>query len=88
MTSHTANQTSESLEAISGPGRDRTSQAGQSATVWKTPAYHIPGFDDAASDVELQRVWEARKGRQANPNWGARTCTPELAIRRTFELAT
>ena len=67
MTLHTVNQTAASPEATSGPGRDRTSQAGQSATVWKTSAYHIPGFDDAASDVELRRVWEARKGRQAYP---------------------
>ena len=67
MTSPTANQTSARLEATFGLGRDWTSQAGQSATVWETPAYHLLWFDDAASDVELRRLWEARKGRQAYP---------------------
>ncbi len=67
MTSPTANQTSAYLEATFGFGRDWTSQAGQSATVWETPAYHLLWFDDAASDVELRRLWEARKGRQAYP---------------------
>ena len=67
MTSPTANQTSARLEATFGLGRGWTSQAGQSATVWETPAYHLVWFDDAASDVELRRLWEARKGRQAYP---------------------
>ncbi len=67
MTSPTASQTSVRLEATFGLGRDWTSQAGQSATVWETPAYHLLWFDDAASDVELRRLWEARKGRQAYP---------------------
>ena len=67
MTSPTANQTSAYLEATFGLGRDWTSQAGQSATVWETPAYHLLWFNDAASDVELRRLWEARKGRQAYP---------------------
>ena len=67
MTSPTANQTSARLEATFGLGRDWTSQAGQSATVWETPAYHLLWFNDAASDVELRRLWEARKGRQAYP---------------------
>ena len=67
MTSPTANQTSARLEATFGLGRDWTSQAGQSATVWETPAYHLLWSDDAASEVELRRLWEARKGRQAYP---------------------
>ena len=67
MTSPTAYQTSAYLEATFGLGRDWTSQAGQSATVWETPAYHLLWFNDAASDVELRRLWEARKGRQAYP---------------------
>ena len=67
MTSPTANQTSAYLEATFGLGRDWTSQAGQSATVWETPAYHLLWFNDSASDVELRRLWEARKGRQAYP---------------------
>ena len=67
MTSPTANQTSAYLEATFGLGRDWTSQAGQSATVWETLAYHLLWFNDAASVVELRRLWEARKGRQAYP---------------------
>ena len=67
MTSPIANQTSSRLEATFGLGRDWTSQAGQSATVWETPAFHLLWFNDAASDVELRRLWEARKGRQAYP---------------------
>ena len=67
MTSPTANQMSARLEATFGLGRDWTSQAGHSAAVWETPAYHLLWFDDAASDVELRRLWEARKGRQAYP---------------------
>ena len=67
MTSPIANQTSARLEATFGLGRDWTSQAGQSATVWETPAYHLLCLNDAASDVELRRLWEARKGRQAYP---------------------
>ena len=67
MTPLTTNQTAARLEAIFGLGRGWTSQAGQSATVWEMPAYHLLWFDDAASDVELRRLWEARKGRQAYP---------------------
>ena len=67
MTSPTANQTSARLKATFGLGRGWSSQAGRSATVWEMPAYHLLWFDDAASDVELRRLWEARKGRQAYP---------------------
>ena len=67
MTSPTPNPTSVRLEATFGLGRDWTSEARHSATVWETPAYHLLWFDDAASDVELRRLWEARKGRQAYP---------------------
>ena len=67
MTSPTANQMSARLEATFGLGRGWTSQAGHSATVWETPAYHLLWSDDAASELELRRLWEARKGRQAYP---------------------
>ena len=68
MTYGTANQIPLRLEATFGLGRDWTSQAGQSATVWEMPAYHLLWFDDAAaSDMELRRLWEARKGHQAYP---------------------
>ena len=47
--------------------RSWASQEGSSATVWETPAYHLLWFDGTASETELRRLWEARKGRQAYP---------------------
>ena len=67
MTSPTAEQTSARLEAVFGLGRNWVSQEGSSATVWETPAYHLLWFDGTASEMELRRLWEARKGRQAYP---------------------
>ena len=67
MTSPTVNQTSARLEAVFGLGRSWASQEGSSATVWETPAYHLLWFDGTASETELRRLWEARKGRQAYP---------------------
>ena len=67
MISPTADQASARLEAIFGPGHSWTSQEGSSATVWETPAYHLLWFDGKASETELRRLWEARKGRQAYP---------------------
>ncbi len=65
MTSSAANHPLARLQATFGPGRAWTSQAGCSATVWETPAYHLLWSDDAASEGEVRRLWEARKGRQA-----------------------
>ena len=67
MTSPTSDQTSVRLEAVFGPGRSWTSQTGASATAWETPAFHLLWFDGTASEAELRRLWEARKGRQAYP---------------------
>ena len=67
MTSPTANQTFSRLEATFGTGRQWTSQAGSSATVWEMPAYHLLWSDDVTSEGEVRRLWEARKGRQAYP---------------------
>ena len=67
MISPTADQTFARLEAVFGPGRGSASQAGSSATVWETPAYHLLWLDGTASEGELRRLWEARKGRQAYP---------------------
>ena len=53
------------IEAVFGIGRVWRSQAGASATVWETPAYHLLWFDHVASEIELRRIWEARKGRAA-----------------------
>ncbi len=65
MTSIATNQITARLEAAFGTGRAWTSQAGSSATVWENEAYHLLWSDAAASEVELRRLWEARKGRQA-----------------------
>ena len=65
MTTPTANQTTARLEATFGLGRGWTAQPGFSATVWETPAYHLLWFEGAASETELRRLWEARKGCQA-----------------------
>ena len=67
MTTRSSMEVAARLEATFGHGRDWTLQAGQSATVWETPAYHLLWSDEAASEVELRRLWEARKGRQAYP---------------------
>ena len=67
MTTPNANQTAARLEAVFGTGRSWALQAGASATVWETPAYHLLWFDGVASEAELRRLWEARKGRQAYP---------------------
>ena len=67
MTTRSSIEVAARLEATFGLGRDWTSQVGQSATVWETPAFHLLWFNDAASDVELRKLWEARKGRQAYP---------------------
>ena len=67
MTSLTADQTSARLEAVFGLGRSWASQTGASATAWETPAFHLLWFDGTASETELRRLWEARKGRQAYP---------------------
>ncbi len=67
MTTPTTNQISARLEATFGLGRDWTSQAGQPAVAWETSSYHLLWSDGRASDAELRRLWEARKGRQPYP---------------------
>ena len=67
MTSSIGNPTSVRIEATFGLGQAWTSQAGLSATVWETPAYHLLWCEGASGEVELRRLWEARKGRQAYP---------------------
>ncbi len=67
MTTFTANPTPLRLESTFGTGRKWTSQAGASATVWEMPAYHLLWFYEVSSEVDLRRLWEARKGRQAYP---------------------
>ena len=60
MTSPTANQTFSRVEATFGTGRQWTSQAGSSATVWEMPAYHLLWSDDVTVEGEVRRLWEAR----------------------------
>ena len=67
MTSSTSSQPPPRLEAAFGLGRSWTSQAGAPATVWETPSYHLLWADGAVSDVDLRRLWEARKGHQPYP---------------------
>ena len=67
MTSSIGNPTSVRIEATFGRGQAWTSQAGLSATVWETLAYHLLWCEHASGEVELRRLWEARKGRQAYP---------------------
>ena len=55
------------LEATFGRGRSWTPQAGPSATAWETQAFHLLWSDTIASEAELRRLWEARKGRQPYP---------------------
>ncbi len=67
MTSPDISQTRTRLEAAFGVGRMWTSQAGSSATVWETTAYYLMWSDSDASEGELRRLWEDRKGHQAYP---------------------
>ena len=65
MTTTTNKQIDARLEAAFGTGRGWTSQSGSSATTWETSAFHLLWADGQASEAELRRLWEARKGRQA-----------------------
>ena len=67
MTPHNASKIPARLEATFGTGNRWTSQEGFSATVWESSAYHLLWTDGETSDVELRRLWEARKGRQPYP---------------------
>ena len=67
MTSSAVDPAPSRIEATFGRGRVWRSNAGALTTVWETPTYHLLRSDDVASDVELRRIWEDRKGRQAYP---------------------
>ena len=56
MTSPTTNQTFSRLEATFGTGRQWTSQAGSSSTVWEMPAYHLSWSDDVTGEGEVRRL--------------------------------
>ena len=67
MTSLDTSQTPARLEAAFGTGRTWTSLSGSSAVVWETAAYHLMWSDGGASEGDLRRLWEARKGHLAYP---------------------
>jgi len=67
MTLHVASQTYARLEATFGTGYRWTSQAGSSATGWESSAYHLLWTNSGASDAELRKLWEDRKGKQPYP---------------------
>ena len=50
------------LEDIFGQGLSWTPLAGSSATAWETSAFHMQWTGNGESEVELRRLWEARKG--------------------------
>ena len=62
VTSPSYNQTSTRLEDIFGQGLSWTPLAGSSATAWETSAFHMQWTGNGESEVELRRLWEARKG--------------------------
>ena len=67
MTIPVANPTVSRLEATFCAGRVWTAQSGVSAKAWETPAFHLLWADDLATETDIRRLWEARKGHQAYP---------------------
>ena len=65
MKSSTVNQTFVRIEAVFGAGLEWRSRTGASATAWEAPAYHLLWSNDSENEVELRKLWQARKGRQA-----------------------
>ena len=65
MTTSTASQIRSRIESTFASGVSWTSPSGVSATAWELPAYHLVWSDQVASETEIRRLWEERKGRQA-----------------------
>ena len=65
MTLPAANQIISRVEATFANGVPWTSLSNVSATAWELPAYHLIWSDEVSSEVEIRRLWEDRKGRQA-----------------------
>ena len=65
MTSSTANQIPAQVEAAFGEGIPWTSPSNTAAVAWEKPGYHLIWSDAVASETEIRRLWEDRKGRQA-----------------------
>ena len=66
MTITPSQQLAPDLEVGFGPGQIWTSSSGRQATAWETPVFDLLWCDGGASDAELRRLWEGRKGRQAH----------------------
>ena len=67
MTSPAANQIISRVEATFANGVPWTSPSNVSATAWELPAYHLIWSEEVASESEIRKLWEDRKGRQAFP---------------------
>ena len=65
MTLPAANQIISRVEATFANGVPWTSPSNVLATAWELPAYHLIWSDEVASESEIRRLWEDRKGRQA-----------------------
>ena len=65
MTSPAANQNISRVEAMFAKGVPWTSPSNVSATAWELPAYHLIWSEEVASESEIRKLWEDRKGRQA-----------------------
>ena len=68
MTSSRVDSTLIRIETAFGTGREWKPQSGgPTAVAWETSAYHLLWCASSTSDVEIRRMWDARKGRQAYP---------------------
>ena len=65
MTSLTASQIPLRIESVFGQGIVWTSPTDVSFTAWELPAFHLIWSDQVASESEIRKLWEDRKGRQA-----------------------
>ena len=65
MTSPVANQIISRVEAMFANGVAWTAPSNVSATAWELPAFHLLWSDEVASESEIRRLWDDRKGRQA-----------------------
>ena len=65
MTTSTASQIPSRVESMFGPGVAWKSPSEVSASAWELPAFHLLWSDEVASESEIRRLWDDRKGRQA-----------------------
>ena len=65
MTTPTTIEIPSRIEAAFATGVPWISPSDVSATAWELPTYHLIWSDQVASESELRRLWEERKGRQA-----------------------